>query len=199
MGSRGNLRATDFFMREMASMGWETSVHELAAMDWSESGAALRCGSDTFQVRPSPYSRGCSLEAEMTEVSALSGLEAADISGRIVLLHGEIAREQIMPKNFIFYNPEDHRKIVSLLEAGGPLAIICATGRNSALAGGPYPFPMIEDGDFDIPSVYMTQEEGARLLLYAGEKVTLVSGAERIPSRAYNVTASKGVKAGERM
>ncbi|MEZ4997668.1 MAG: hypothetical protein R2758_09480 [Bacteroidales bacterium] len=32
--------------------------------------------------------------------------------------------------------------------------MIGATGRSSALAGGVYPFPLIEDGDFDIPSVY---------------------------------------------
>ena len=42
--------------------------------------------------------------------------------------------------------------------------LICITGSNAVLAGGVYPFALIEDGDFDILSVYMAEEEGAKLL-----------------------------------
>ena len=51
------------------------------------------------------------------------------------------------------------------------MAIIAATGRDPGLAGGVYPFPLIEDGDFDIPSVYMKDVEGDRLADYAGQEV----------------------------
>ncbi len=97
-----------------------------------------------------------------------------------------------MPKNFVFYNPEEHRQIVSLLEESKAKAIICATGRNAALAGGGYPFPLIEDGDFDIPSVYMTEEEGKKLLPYIGKQVTLNSVSKRIPGKGYNIVGKKG-------
>jgi hypothetical protein len=40
---------------------------------------------------------------------------------------------------------------------------------------------LIEDGDFDIPSAYMTEEEGERLAGYAGQKPAW-SQAERIPA-----------------
>ena len=89
----------------------------------------------------------------------------------------------LMPKNFVFYNPEEHQKIIALLEKGEPKAIICATGRNAALAGGVYPFPLIEDGDFNIPSVYMTEEEGKKLIQYAGKNIFLESRSRRIPGR----------------
>jgi aminopeptidase YwaD len=72
------------------------------------------------------------------------------------------------------------------------MRIICATGRNAALAGGVYPFPLIEDGDFDIPSVYMTEEEGIKLAGYSGKEVFLHSVSERIPGKGYNVTGRKG-------
>lgn len=36
------------------------------------------------------------------------------------------------------------------------------------MMGALYPFPLFEDGDFDIPSVYMTDVEGERLAAYAG-------------------------------
>jgi len=48
-------------------------------------------------------------------------------------------------------------------------AIIAATSIDPGLAGGISPFPLIEDGDFDIPSVYMTIEEGLRLAERVGE------------------------------
>jgi aminopeptidase YwaD len=109
------------------------------------------------------------------------------------MLHGEIAREQLMPKNFPFYNPDKHRQIIHLLETNHPAAVISASGRNPEMAGGVYPFPLIEDGDFDIPFAYMTEEEGVRLASYTDEKVTLVIEAERRPSSGLNLTASKGL------
>ncbi|HCC51440.1 MAG TPA: Zn-dependent exopeptidase M28, partial [Porphyromonadaceae bacterium] len=101
--------------------------------------------------------------------------------------HGEIASRQIAPKNFPFWNPEEDQYIISLLEKGRPKALVCATERNSATAGGVYPFPLFEDGDFDIPSVYMKDTEGAELLAFAGQTVELVSEAVRIPETAFNV------------
>jgi aminopeptidase YwaD len=55
-----------------------------------------------------------------------------------------------------------------------------------------YPFPLIVDGDFDIPSVYMTDQEGERLASYAGRELTLEIEAERIPATGCNVIARKG-------
>jgi aminopeptidase YwaD len=126
-------------------------------------------------------------------------LERSNIAGVLLLLHGDIAREQLMPKNFVFYNPVEHQRIISLLEKGGPKAIICATSRNPSLAGGVYPFPLIEDGDFDIPSVYMTQEEGERLLPYAGTTLSLKSTSVRVPGKGFNIIARKGSQSGRRI
>jgi len=192
VGSEGNREATHFFEQELSGMGWLTSKAEFDAMDWRDGGAQLMCNGISFEVFAGPYSLPFSGTWQMVTVSDTACLEKADLEDKIVLLHGEIAREQLMPKNFVFYNPDEHRKIIALLEKGCPAAIISATGRNSALAGGVYPFPLIEDGDFDIPSVYMTEEEGMRLLAHAGSTVTLESVSERIPGKGYNVTAVRG-------
>jgi aminopeptidase YwaD len=60
------------------------------------------------------------------------------------------------------------------------------------MVGSQYPFPLIEDGDFDIPSVYLTDVEGDQLVTVAGQDVRLVSRCRRIPSRGCNVVARKG-------
>jgi aminopeptidase YwaD len=59
------------------------------------------------------------------------------------------------------------------------------------VGNGVYPFPLIEDGDFAVPSVYMTDEEGERLAGYAGREATLAIRAQRIPATGCNVIARK--------
>jgi aminopeptidase YwaD len=128
----------------------------------------------------------------MVTASTVEELEGVEVEGKILLLYGEITQEQLMPKNFTFYNPEHHQKMVALLEAKNPAAILTATGRNPELAGGMYPFPMLEDGDFDIPSVYMKDVDGEQLVKHADEEVSLEIDAQRIPSTGCNVIARKG-------
>lgn len=195
VGSAGNRQATIFFEKEMTGFGWSCETSELNVVDWEEGGATLQAEDTRFKVLVSPYSPGCDVREELIGISSIEELGQAEIGGKVVLLYGEIAKEQLMPKNFVFYNPEEHQRVIALLEEKRPVAIISATGRNSALAGGAYPFPLIEDGDFDIPSVYMTEEEGERLLSHAGKSVRLKSHSKRIPARAYNVIARKGKNA----
>lgn len=192
VGSAGNRQATRFFAETISALGWQTETAELEVMDWQASGASLQIADRSFKVLASPYSLGCSLRAPLAGVSSLEELDDQEITGRILLLSGEIAKEQLMPKNFVFYNPEEHQKILALLEQKQPAAIICATGRNPSLAGGAYPFPLIEDGDFDIPSVYTTEEVGKELLSCIGQTAVLESRATRIPAKAFNVVARKG-------
>jgi aminopeptidase YwaD len=192
VGNEGNRIATNFFKIKISSFGWDTEIQEFEAIDWKYGAASLQADGSSFEVFVSPYSLGCETEEQLISVSSIEELEQTDIKGKIVLLYGEIAKEQLMPKNFVFYNPEKHQQIISLLEKGEPRAIICATGRNPSLAGGVYPFPLIEDGDFDIPSVYMTEDEGSKLLPYVGKTVVLKSISRRIPGKGYNVIARKG-------
>ena len=127
VGSEGNRQATRFFAETISALGWQTEVSELEVMDWHENGASLQIADQCFNVLPSPYSLGCSLQAPLAGVSSLAELERQEITGRILLLSGEIAKEQLMPKNFVFYNPEEHQKIIALFEQKQPKAIICAT------------------------------------------------------------------------
>jgi aminopeptidase YwaD len=199
VGSEGNRMATRFFEKEISSFGWNTEIEEFNAIDWEDGGAVLHSDDESFEVFVSPYSLGCAVEAPLVSASRVQELAQLEMRTKILFLHGEIAKEQLMPKNFVFYNPEEHQQIISLLEDGKPRAIICATGRNAALAGGVYPFPLIEDGDFDIPSVYMTESEGYNLLPHAGKTVVLKSKSKRIPGKGYNVIASKGEQSNKRI
>lgn len=189
VGSDENRKATAYAKKTLEAAGWETEATELQVIDWKTDGTSLTCNGESFEAFSSHYSLGCTVKGELLAIDTVAKLEKATIKDKIILLYGKIAAEQIAPKKFPFWNPEEHQHLVSVLEKGNPKALICATERNSATAGGVYPFPLFEDGDFDIPSVYMKDTEGEKLLVHAGKTVELISKAERIPETAYNVIA----------
>ncbi|MBL8164567.1 MAG: M28 family peptidase [Anaerolineae bacterium] len=199
VGSAGNQRATAWFAETIHAFGFMTEMPIFDCMDWSSEGATITAGGTVFSAQSSPYALGCDVHAPLVCVSMVSELEAAAITGKVLLLHGEIAREQLMPKHFTFYNPEEHQHIYRLLETNPPAAIITATGRNPDMAGALYPFPMFEDGDFDIPSVYLTDDEGAQIARHTGQRLHLVSHAQRRASSGCNVIARKAGNAAGRI
>jgi aminopeptidase YwaD len=111
--------------------------------------------------------------------------------GKILLMKDTLCAEQLMPKNFIFYNPEHHKKIYALLEEKQPAAVITAKGNDLEMVGNIYPFPVIADVDFNIPSVYCKYTTGREIALKTGEVFRLKIDARRIPSNACNVIAGK--------
>lgn len=144
---------------------------------------------EAFDVHVSPYSLGCDVAAELIAASTISELENADGAGKLLLLHGEICSEQLMPKNFVFYNPAHHQQIIGLLESQQPAGIITATEKKPEQAGALDPFPLILDGDFDIPNVYCKDAVGKTLAGKQGEVFRLQIDGTRLPSSANNVIA----------
>jgi aminopeptidase YwaD len=193
-GSRGNRMATDYVAGEFSRLGCAVEKQWFDCIDWIQEEASLTAGEDRFEALISPFSLGCAVTAPMVIVSTIQELTAVDITGLIVLLMGDIASEQLFPKNFPFINFVEHQRIIALLEDKKPAAIIAATSRNPEVAGGLYPFPLFEDGDFDIPSVYITDEEGKRLAKMENELISLSCKAERLPSTGCNVIARKATR-----
>lgn len=199
VGSSGNQDATAFAARLLESLGYQVETPCFDCIDWVTQGAACTAGSLTFPVFSSPYSTGCDVTAALRAAGTLEELMAIQCCDEILLLHGDLAREQLMPKNFSFYNPEHHQLIIALLEEKNPAAIITATGLNPELAGAVYPFPLIEDGDFTIPSVYTTNIIGGKIANLCGQTFHLVSCAERIPSSGCNVLGRRNPHAAEKI
>ena len=197
VGSQGNRDATAYLSALLQTLGWEVETPGFQCMDWSESGVDLSAGTASFEAFASPYTLPVLVSAPLVAVNTMEELEAADLTGKVALLRGELAREQLAPKNFPWWNPEEHKRIIAALERGQPAAIVAATSRNADTAGAVYPFPLIEDGDFDIPSTYMTEEEGQKLAVYAGREVSLDIRSSRSMAEGFNVVARRGGRKGE--
>jgi aminopeptidase YwaD len=132
---------------------------------------------------------GCAVSSEITAVSSLDGLAASSCEDRILLMHGAICDEQLMPKNFVFYNPEHHQRTIALLEKKRPAAIVAATKKSPDMVGALYPFPLIIDGDFNIPAAYCTDSVGEKILADSSNLFHLLIESQRIKSSANNIIA----------
>ena len=140
VGSEGN-RCHSHVRRNDGGLGLGVESEEFDCIDWTYGDAHLTAGRWSFELLVGAYSLGCDVQAPLAAFSTIEELEAAEVSDSIILLRGDLVKEQMMPKNFPFYNPDHHRQLVGLLEEKQPLAIISATGRDPGLAGGVYPFP----------------------------------------------------------
>ncbi len=188
-GSMGNRDAVDFFANTIRSHGYEIDATPFECMDYICGGAVLTHEKEAFEVYASPYTLGCDILAELITVSTREELENADCKGKILLMRGAICSEQLMPKNFVFYNPEHHQKIIAFLESLKPAGIITATERKPEQVGALYPFPLIVDGDFDIPIIYCRDTVGDILAAREGNLFQLKIDASRLPSSAANIIA----------
>lgn len=192
VGSDGNREATDFFNETISNFGFNSECLEFDCIDWEHGDVSLTVEGSSFKASASPYSLGCHLHGQLEAASSLAELDALDLEGKIVLLYREITKEQLMPKDFPFFYPEEHKQIIDTLETKKPDAIIAATGRDPGMAGAMQPFNLFEDGNFNIPSVYMTEVAGRRLHKFLHHTITLLSEASRIPSTGCNPVASRG-------
>lgn len=199
LGSQGNRQAVDFFADQISSLGLNVERQDFDCLDWTHGPVHLTMEGEPFEAQISPYSLGCRVTAPLVVASTLEELETVDAGGRILLVRGELAKEQLVPKNYPFYGSDLHQRIIHLLETKGPLAIIGATSWNPATTAALYPFPLIEDGNFNIPVVHMRDVAGDRLAAHAAGEATLEVEATRYPSRASNIVARKGSGVGPRV
>ena len=186
-GSPGNRTATDYFANVTRTFGGEPEICSFPCMDWSHGSCTLDDGDAVYTIEVSPCSLGCDLVSTVNSAATLDELESLDCSGRILLLTGDLASEQLMPKNFPFYNPESHRKLYATLEQKQPVAIIAATRHNPEAAGALYPFPLIADGDFHIPCAHCSEETGGAIASKTGRTLHLIIDSARRESSAANV------------
>ena len=194
-GSPGNLVATEFFATTVKKWDYTIDTTPFPCLDYESEKISLVHQDQAYEVLSSQFSPPCDVTTELVTVSTVEELEDCRCTGKILLMRGDICSEQLMPKNFVFYNPDHHKKIYALLEEKKPAAIVTSTERKPELVGALYPFPLIEDGDFDIPSVYCTDVVGKEIMVKMGNIFHLVIKARRIKSTACNVIAGKNLEA----
>lgn len=178
-GSKSNRELESYASSYFEGNGYIVESQEFDCIDWENQGARLIFNDQELKAKPSYYSKACELEAEFVKLTTIEELAKSDLQDKIAVLSGELTEEQLMPKSFTFYNPERHQRIISLLEQKAPQAIITVVDNDTSV---------FEDGDFQIPSAYISKAEGQKLLNGQG-RVGLNINTTRKDSRGANLIA----------
>lgn len=183
-GSQANKAATAYASKEFESCGLTVHRQQFDCMDWKNNGATLTVQGQRIPVAPSPYALACHVQGEIVRVGSLEQLREIEITGKIAVLHGALVSEPLMPKSFVFWNPDEHKEIIALLENGRPLAVLTLSLSAEQFV------PVIEDGDFLIPCGVVMPESFH--LLHDGISVNLCLDTDRQPAKCENVIAAYG-------
>jgi aminopeptidase YwaD len=191
-GSVGNDEAVALVANLIEAFGWRIELQEFDCLDWETDGGELRIDGATISLTPGPYGLGVEAVGPVRVLRTLYELEQAKLAGSIAVLAGDLASEPLTPKAFPFYGSDEHAEIIWLLEVGAPEAVIAVTGKYPELCGALDPFPLIEDGDFEIPAASVRPDDAGPLLDGEGGVATVEIRSRQIPSRARNVVATRG-------
>ena len=124
VGSHGNRLATDFFAETVAAFGFQTTCPPFDCIDWASDGAQLSVNDTSFPVSVSPYSPGCHVRGPLLAVATIDELEAVEARSPVLLIREALTTEPLMPKNFPFYNPDEHQRIIRALESKHPWRLL---------------------------------------------------------------------------
>lgn len=185
VGSRKNHLAQEFIGDLFQRRGYAVEYQEFDCLEWRPIQASLLVDGQEFSPVISPYSLPVTIQAPLVSLENWQALQDCELSGKIAFLHGELTREALVPKNYPFYNLDEHRALIRLLEEKRPLALVLESPSSQAV------LPVVEDGDFELPSLLVSQAEGERLRSVANRLASLEIQVVRRPTRAANVIARR--------
>jgi aminopeptidase YwaD len=181
-GSASGRRAAQTIQAGFASAGFAVSLQEFPAIDWQLGEVTLTAGGQSLPAVANTFSPGCHLDGvPITAAGTLVELRAADLAGKVAILHGGLTAQWI-PSSYAVYVQETP-EILRILEEKRPAALITVNPQPGGLA------PVIVDWQIEIPSVTVAAEAGQALLTAPEVSLCLKIAARRSPSQAANVVA----------
>jgi aminopeptidase YwaD len=180
IGSTANLAAEDYICEAFKENGLSVEKQEFSCPDWVEEQTSVELNGEPLEASANTYSLSCTISAGTTPVGTLAELEAAFITGRILVFYGDLAQTELAAKGAIYVSERDWR-IVQLLEERQPAGIITINPTPHAR------WRLIEDFDFDLPSVTVSAHSGLKLLKNPGAIVQMKVATRRSPSHSANV------------
>ena len=190
-GGRGNRAANEYFEGAARRCGLVVERLPFGCVHWEPGRARLEAGPVRFDLAPGPYSPPCDASAALVPASTAEEIGRPEVRGSVLLLHGGVAARQLTPRGYPFYTTPEDEALLSRIEAARPAAVVAATGIDPPLTGAAYPFPLIEDGSFAIPSATMKDVDGRKLAASAGQTVRIVIDSKRQLASAVQLIGRK--------
>jgi aminopeptidase YwaD len=183
-GSAENQAAASYIHQAFVSAGYAVEDQRYAVPAWQHGQTRLELNGQPVSACANAFSPACDVCAPLVPVSTLAELETADLTGKIGLLYGDLTKAPLAPKAWFLKGERDIR-MVELLEQKAPAALITV---QAVIAGDL--IGVIEDAEFNIPSVTVPADVGVALLR-ANSAVRLQIKSRMAQGQACNVVARK--------
>ena len=155
-GSPANERACDHAAEVLRSCGLEVVEHPFITRWWEPGDGRVETPDGALDAPPNPYSPACDVQGHVQRVERLAGLEVLEPDpARVLVLHGELTREQLLPAAFPFLDLPAHTRIRAALQRLRPAAVVSLSEHWQ---------PILEDPDVGVPSTTLPPEAGAALV-----------------------------------
>lgn len=144
-GSPANRQAATYAAAVLADAGLVVREHAFATRWWEPGPATLTLGATASSVAPDPYSPATEVQGPAVLVADLEALEALEhATGRVLVVAGPLAAQQVLPEAFPFLDLDDHARIRAALRRLAPAAVVAVSDHWE---------PFLEDPDLGIASV----------------------------------------------
>ncbi len=180
IGSPANRAAADYIRGTFEGCGLAVEMQEIPCPDWLAEHTSLELNGEMLEASANTFAPSCEVAAQTVPVCTLAELEAAPISDKLPVFYGDLAQGELATKGGIYVSDRD-RRILQTLEERRPSGIITINPTLHAR------WRLIEDFDFDIPSVTVSAQSGLKLLKQSGATVQMTIRARRSPSHTDNV------------
>ncbi len=184
IGSPSNQAAGDYIRSVFLSAGMEVEEQPYPCTGWEHLSTRMTISGLARPAQANAFSPSCDAVGRITPVSTLAELEAADLTERIVLFYGDLAKQPVAPLAW-FLSTERDRQIIERLHAARPAALICPPAETLEYE------QVTEDWALDVAAATIPQEAVAELLANPLAEVSLQIEARRYPTVAHNFAARR--------
>jgi aminopeptidase YwaD len=184
VGTRGNEEVQAFLARLARDLGYQVTELPFECLRWEFGASSLRSRGAHVPIHAGPYSPPLEGVFAAAFAGSLAELRGRELHGRLLCLHGELATTPVMPRDFPFYFPEEHRVLLETLDELRPAGIIALTGKHPLCGLDPY--PLFDDGTFGIPNAYASHPGS----LYEGP-LEIVLDSRSVPSAGRQLVFSR--------
>lgn len=184
IGSAANQAAADYLRDVFQSAGLAVEEQTYPCTGWEHTRTSFAISGRTHPAQANAFSLPCDAAGSVLPVSTLAELESADLTGRIVLFYGDLARQPVAPLAW-FLSTERDRRIVERLHAGRPAALLCPPAATLEYE------QVTEDWALDIAAATIPAEAAVELLADPRAQASLQIEARRYPTTARNIVARR--------
>jgi hypothetical protein len=193
IGTPPHQAAADYIEQTFQSAGLVVRQQPFDCPAWRLNRIELTIDGEPLTALANTFSPACDLTAPTLAVGTLAELEAADFQGRMGVLYGELTTSPLANQTNSVYLPEQHERIIRLLQQKQPPALITIA---PDLAD---PVPIIEDWAFLIPSATISATDGQCLLRRSSRPLRLKVDSTMTTGRACNIIAQTANQAPARL